>query len=94
MWAGADVLRHRLTAARKWTARQVFLQSWPPLWTSDDVLEVRGRAGEQQYDHDGSEGGISGAFVKGETLPDQAPIAENKFGFEMVNGRSGNLRFP
>lgn len=32
--------------------------------------------------------------VKGETLPDRAPIAENKFGFEIANGRSGNLRFP
>lgn len=25
--------------------------------------------------------------VKGETLPDRAPIAENKFAFEMANGR-------
>lgn len=37
---------------------------------------------------------LEGRFVKRETLPDQAPIAKNKFGFEMVNGCSGNLRFP
>lgn len=81
-----------LTAARKWTARQVFLQSCPPLWTSDDVLEVRGRAGEQQCDHDGSGGGISGSFVKGERErhSDQAPIVDNQF----VDNRSWNLRFP
>lgn len=65
-----------LTAARKWTARQVFLQSCPPLWTSDDVLEVRGRAGEQQCDHDGSEGGISGRFVKGKILRPSANSRE------------------
>lgn len=32
--------------------------------------------------------------VKGETLPDRAPIAENKFGFEMVNGLAETYAFP
>lgn len=79
------VTAHRNTY--KWTTRKVSLQSCLPLWTFDDVLEVRGRAGEQQCDHDNGNGGISGWFAGGRHS-DRGPIVEDKFGFEMSDDRS------